>query len=125
MAKRNAQNERLTEVEIPRFRRGNSQLLGKVLQDIGLNIVRPGWKSRPFPEEAQLKRKPDPARTIDLLDQSDVIKGQAPNLDKRPFQLVIPPNNARYSLTLSTCPVNARSFMIRSLKCPYMHARAC
>jgi len=41
----------LTVFEIPRFRRRNSQLLGKVLQDIGLDIVRPGWKSRPFPEE--------------------------------------------------------------------------
>ena len=37
----------MTVFEIPRFRRRNSQLLGKVLQDID----RPGWKSRPFPEE--------------------------------------------------------------------------
>lgn len=68
--------------EIPRFWHGDPQLLGKVAQDIGLDIARPGRKSRPFLEEAQLKRIPDPAGTIDPLDQSDVIKGQAPNLDK-------------------------------------------
>ena len=72
----------MTIFEIPRFRRGDPQLLGKVMQDIGLDIARSGRKSRPFPEEAQLKRIPDPTGTIDPVDQSDVIKGQAPNLDK-------------------------------------------
>jgi len=100
----------MTVFEIPRFRRRNSQLLGKVLQDID----RPGWKSRPFPEEAQLKREPDPARTIDLLDQSDVIKGQAPNLDKRPFQLVIPPTTPETASRFQPARSMARLFMIRS-----------
>lgn len=72
----------MTIFEIPGFLHGDPQLLGKVAQDIGLDIAQPGRKSRSLPEEAQLKRIPDPARTIDLLDQSDVIKRQAPNLDK-------------------------------------------
>ena len=61
-------------LEITRFRRGDPQLRSKVTQDIGLDIARPRRKSRPRSEEAQLKRKPDPARTIDPLNQSDVIK---------------------------------------------------
>ena len=72
----------VTVFEIPRFRCSNPQLLGQVSQDIGLDIARPGWKARPLSEKAKLKRKPNPTRTIDPLNQTDVIKGQAPNLDK-------------------------------------------
>ena len=72
----------MTILEIPLVWGRDPQLLGKVLHDIGQDIARPGRKSRPLPEKAQLKRKPHTARTIDTLDQSDVIKGQAPSLDK-------------------------------------------
>ena len=107
MAKRNAQNERLTAFEIPRFRRGNSQLLGKVLQDIGLDIVQPGWKLRPFPEEAQLKRKPDPARTMisSTNPMSSKDRLQTSTKDRSNSSS---PNNGRNSFTLSTCPVNGQ-----------------
>ena len=72
----------MTVLEIPLVRRSDPQLLREVLHDIGLDIAWPGRKARPLSEKAQLKRKPHTARTIDPLDQSDVIKGQAPNLDK-------------------------------------------
>ncbi len=96
----------MTVLEIPLFRRGDPQLRGKVAQDIGLDIARPGRKSRPRSEEAQLKSKPDPAGTIDPPDQSGVIKGQAPNLRQKTVPNRHPPNNARNSLPSSSCPVN-------------------
>lgn len=81
----------MTKLEIRHVWPSNPQLLGQVSQNIGMDITRPGGKSRPFSEKAQLKRKPDPTRTIDLFDQSDVIKRQAPNFGKRPFQFAVPP----------------------------------
>jgi hypothetical protein len=98
----------MTVLEIPSLRRNDPQLLGKVSQDIGLDIIPPGRKSRPFSKKAQLKRKPDPARPIDRLDQTDVIKGQAPNLDKRPFQFAIPHSQTRDSQTRSNAAVNSQ-----------------
>jgi hypothetical protein len=115
----------MTIFEIPRFRHGDPQLLGKVAQDIGLDIAQPGRKSRPRSEEAQLKRKPDPAGTIDPLDQSNIIKGQAPNLDKRPFQFVILPTTPETASRLQTVRSTGGSFMLCSIKCPNMHVRAC
>lgn len=72
----------MTVLEIPFVWGCDSQLFAKVLHNIGQDIARPARKARPLPEKAQLKRKPYTARTIDTLDQSHVIEGQAPNLDK-------------------------------------------
>ncbi len=99
----------MAKLEIRHVRRCSPQLLGQVSQDIGPDIARPGWKSPPLAEEAQLKRKPDPTRTIAPLDQSDVIKGQAPNLDKRLFQFAIPRTQTRDSQPRSIAAVNSRN----------------
>lgn len=74
-------HRQMTIFVIRRTQGCDPQLLGKLLQELVLDIARSGRDSFMVLIEAQLKHKTDPARTIDPIDQFDVIKRQALYLD--------------------------------------------
>ena len=70
-------HRQMTIFVIRRTQGCDPQLLGKLLQELVLDITRSGRDSFMVLIEGQLKHKTDPARTIDPIDQFDVIKRQA------------------------------------------------